>query len=257
MDRVQNIMNKAMEYRSLLDNYAYLWVDDRNEFMRQFLLYNHVLTTEEIEAHAEEGVLGNPPTLNQFKDQIDSYEKINDEVQEFKPTTLFDTWFRVDARPFQQALPNTIKKWSLMFKQHLIDHVTNSLNDLFTSSRSQTLVLRRRLRRSGQVHGSRDRGQGQTGYDGRDVRTSQADDRVVASVRTGTFGRSPPTAARISEQWKNTKKTSITAKQQVAPLQANKVANISKKSADFDVRQHKFREEFRKILPFLYICEAP
>ena len=72
MDRIQNIMNKCMEYRNSFDNYAYLWVDDRNEFMRQFLLYNHVLTTEEIEAHAEDGVPECPPTLAQFKDQVSS-----------------------------------------------------------------------------------------------------------------------------------------------------------------------------------------
>ena len=70
MDRVQNVMNKACEYRNSFDNYAYLWVDDRNEFMRQFLLYNHVLTTEEIEAHAEDGVPECPPTLEQFKEQV-------------------------------------------------------------------------------------------------------------------------------------------------------------------------------------------
>ena len=39
-------------------------------------------------------------------------------------------WFRVDNRPFKNALRNIVKRWSLMFKQHLIDHVTNSLNDL-------------------------------------------------------------------------------------------------------------------------------
>ena len=70
MDRVQTIMSKAQDYRNSFDNYAYLWVDDRKEFMRQFLLYNHVLTTEEIEAHAEEGVPECPPTLDQFKEQV-------------------------------------------------------------------------------------------------------------------------------------------------------------------------------------------
>jgi len=57
--------------------------------------------------------------------------------------------------------------------------------------------------------------------------------------------------------WNNTKKTAITVKQMVAPLQANEVANIRKKSASFDVRQHKFREIFRKIAPFFYNCEDP
>jgi dynein heavy chain len=70
MDRINNIMNKAIEYRNSFDNYAYLWVDDRNEFMRQFLLYNHVLTQEEIEAHADDSVPENPPTLKQFKEQV-------------------------------------------------------------------------------------------------------------------------------------------------------------------------------------------
>ena len=55
MDRVQNIMSKACDYRNSFDHYAYLWVDDRNEFMRQFLIYGHVLTPEEIETHADEG----------------------------------------------------------------------------------------------------------------------------------------------------------------------------------------------------------
>ena len=70
LDRVTNVMNKAAEYRSSFNIYEYLWVDDRHEFMQQFLLYGHVLTAEEIEQHAEEGVPENPPTLEQFKEQV-------------------------------------------------------------------------------------------------------------------------------------------------------------------------------------------
>ena len=36
----------------------------------------------------------------------------------------------VDPQPFKQALLNIIKRWSFMFKEHLISHVTTSLNDL-------------------------------------------------------------------------------------------------------------------------------
>lgn len=43
---------------------------------------------------------------------------------------VIDRWFRIDCRKFRQAFLNTIKRWSLMFKQHLIDHVTNSLKEL-------------------------------------------------------------------------------------------------------------------------------
>ena len=62
--------NSGLFFFHSFDNYAYLWVDDRNEFMKQFLTYGHVLTSEEIEAHAEEGVPENPPTLDMFKEQV-------------------------------------------------------------------------------------------------------------------------------------------------------------------------------------------
>jgi len=61
----------------------------------------------------------------------------------------------------------------------------------------------------------------------------------------------------LPEQWNNTKKLAISIKQQVAPLQANEVANIRRKLADFDARQQEFREEFRKIAAFAYSCPNP
>jgi len=70
MDHIQNIMSKACDYRNSFDHYAYLWVDDRGESLQQFLMYNHVLTTEELETHGDEGVPECPPTLQQFKDQV-------------------------------------------------------------------------------------------------------------------------------------------------------------------------------------------
>jgi len=57
--------------------------------------------------------------------------------------------------------------------------------------------------------------------------------------------------------WTNTKKTAIAVKQQVAPLQASEVANIRKRTAAFDVRQHEFREVFRRIEPLEYSCANP
>ncbi len=136
MSRIETIMSKAAEYRNSFDRFSYLWGDDRKEFMRQFLLYNHVLTAEEIEAHAETGVPENPPTLAQFKEQIDNYEKLYEEVEGLQSGTVLESWFRIDSRPFKQALLNIIKRWSLMFKDHLIKHVTErSDENLFKLSR--------------------------------------------------------------------------------------------------------------------------
>ena len=122
---VNNAIVLASEYCSSLQKYSYLWVDDRQEFMQQFLTYGHVLTAEEIEQHGDEGIPESPPTLEQFKMQVDTYEKLFIEVEQVDSTVIFDVWFRVDSRPFKQALLNTVKRWSYMFKQHLIDHVEN------------------------------------------------------------------------------------------------------------------------------------
>lgn len=42
----------------------------RSEFMRQFLLYGHVLSTEEAELYADYELKKNPPTLDNFKEQV-------------------------------------------------------------------------------------------------------------------------------------------------------------------------------------------
>ncbi|XP_070187600.1 dynein beta chain, ciliary-like isoform X2 [Littorina saxatilis] len=262
MERVHTIMTKATEYRNSYDNYAYLWVDDRNEFMRQFLLYNHVLTAEEIEAHADEGVPENPPTLAQFKEQIDTYEKIYQEAETVEGIQIFDQWFRVDAKPFKQALLNIIKRWSFMFKQHLIDHVTNSLKELGEFIKVTDTGLQKEVTEGdydGLVYVMGNLGAVRE----RQATTDEMFEPLKQTIELlKTYDQEMPEEVHMQlqelpEQWNNTKKIAITVKQQVAPLQANEVANIRRKSATFDVSQHKFRERFRAIQPFKYNCERP
>lgn len=56
---------------------------------------------------------------------MDTYEKTYEEVSKIDDIRLIDKWFRVDSKPFKTALLNIVKHWSLMFKQHLMDDVTN------------------------------------------------------------------------------------------------------------------------------------
>ena len=44
MSRVGTAVEQAARYRDSYNEYAYLWVDDRKEFLNQFLKYGHVLT---------------------------------------------------------------------------------------------------------------------------------------------------------------------------------------------------------------------
>ena len=43
-----------------------------------------MLTAEEIDAAGEEGVTETPPKLTQFKEQVDGFEAIYDEVESLK-----------------------------------------------------------------------------------------------------------------------------------------------------------------------------
>lgn len=125
MERVQSMMALCCSYRNTFSQYSYLYVEDPKEVLSQFLLYGRVLTPEEIEAHAEDGIPENPPLLHQFKSQIDSYEKLYEDVCRLEPIRVFESWMKIDVRPFKASLLNVIKKWSLMFKQHPIDYVTD------------------------------------------------------------------------------------------------------------------------------------
>ncbi len=42
----------------------------------------------------------------------------------------FQQWFRIDVRPFKTSLLLNIKRWGFAFKQHLMDHVVQSLAGL-------------------------------------------------------------------------------------------------------------------------------
>ena len=257
MDRCQNVINKALEFRNSFDSYSYLWVDDRKEFLEQFLLYNHVLTAEEMEQCGEEGVPTNPPTLQQFKEQIDTYEKIYVEVSEMEQMSFFDQWFRVDARPFKQGLLNIVKRWSLMFKQHLIEHVTQSLNDLAAFVKTTGKGLSKQVKERdyeglveciGHLMAVRDRA----------AKTDNMFEPLKEEIDLlKTYDQEMSEEVHtllqeLPEQWNNLKKVATTIKQTVAPLQATEVAVIRRKCTGFDLKQHDFRERFRKVAPLTY-----
>lgn len=57
--------------------------------------------------------------------QIDYYEDLYAEVSQMEDCRVFDGWLRVDITLFKASLLNTIKKWSWLFKEHLLTYVTN------------------------------------------------------------------------------------------------------------------------------------
>lgn len=63
---------QAHDYVGSFENYSYLWLDDRQMFLQQFLLYGRQLDPEECERlMCGEGEPNeSPPTMEQFKEQV-------------------------------------------------------------------------------------------------------------------------------------------------------------------------------------------
>uniref|UniRef100_A0ABM5FM48 Dynein axonemal heavy chain 9 isoform X2 n=1 Tax=Pogona vitticeps TaxID=103695 RepID=A0ABM5FM48_9SAUR len=262
LERVQKMISACSNYQSSFDHYSYLYVDDRKEFMHQFLLYGHVLTADEIEAHVEDGVPETPPTLQQFREQINSYEKIYEEVSHLEPVNVFDSWMKIDARPFKASLLSIIKRWSLMFKQHLIDHVTHSLADLEEFIKITERGLSKKVE-TGDYEGLVDVMGHLMAVKDRQTSTNEMFEPLKQTIELlKVYEQELPAEVHsqleeLPEKWNNVKKLAITVKQHVAPLQANEVAMLRKKCAAFDVEQHKFRERFRKEAPFRFDAINP
>uniref|UniRef100_A0A803Y768 AAA+ ATPase domain-containing protein n=1 Tax=Meleagris gallopavo TaxID=9103 RepID=A0A803Y768_MELGA len=255
MGRVQAAMAACCEYRSSFDRYSYLYGDDRKEFFRQFLLYGHILTAAEIEAHAENGVPETPPTLEQFREQIDSYEQIYEEVNRIEPVSVFHSWMKVDARPFKASLLNVVKRWSLLFKQHLIDHVTHSLTDLEEFIKVADEGLSKKVEK-GDYNGLVEIMGHLMAVKERQSITDAMFEPLKQTVELlKAYEQQLPEEVHkqleeLPEKWNNVKKQAIAVKQHVAPLQANEMAALRRSCAAFDAEQHRFRERFRKEAPF-------
>ncbi|XP_005399408.1 PREDICTED: dynein heavy chain 9, axonemal isoform X2 [Chinchilla lanigera] len=260
--RVQRMMTLCCGYRNTFSQYSYLYLEDRKEVLGQFLLYGQILTPEVIEAHAEDGIPESPPLLHHFKAQIDSYEKLYEEVCRLEPTKVFDSWMKIDVRPFKASVMNIIKKWSLMFKQHLVDYVTNSLDDLEAFIKSSESGLLKEV-------GKGDF-QGLVEIMGHLValkeRQNSTDDMFEPLKQTiellKTYDQELPEAVfkqleELPEKWNHIKKLAVTVRQQVAPLQANEVTILRQRCTAFDVEQQQFWERFHKEAPFRFDSVTP
>lgn len=69
MGRVKDAMASCCQFRNFLECYSYLYVDDRKEFMRHFLLNGHV--SQETDNFSHNCMSESLPTLDKFKEQVD------------------------------------------------------------------------------------------------------------------------------------------------------------------------------------------
>lgn len=69
MGRVKEVMSICCQFQKSLESYSYLYVDDRKEFMRHFLLYGH--GSQETGGYNNDCMSESPPSLDNFREQVD------------------------------------------------------------------------------------------------------------------------------------------------------------------------------------------
>ncbi|PNJ55829.1 DNAH11 isoform 6 [Pongo abelii] len=262
MNRVVNVINKVLDFRNTLETHAYLWVDDRAEFMKHFLLYGHAVSSDEMDAHANEEIPEQPPTLEQFKEQIDIYEALYVQMSKFDDFRVFDSWFKVDMKPFKVSLLTTIKKWSWMFQEHLLRFVIDSLNELQEFIKETDSGLQRELN-EGDHDGLVDIMGHLLAVRSRQRATDELFEPLKETITLlESYGQKMPEQVYIQleelpERWETTKKIAATVRHEVSPLHNAEVTLIRKKCILFDGKQAEFRERFRRYAPLGFNAENP
>lgn len=265
LNGVDLVMEEAAMFCRQFERYSYLWLDDRHECMEYFLEYGRMLDADEIELiqmNDPSAPKPCPPTIEAFREQIDNYESLFNEIEDIAPFQVFSSWFQVDVRPFRQALLNTVCKWGNMFKTHLVTTVTSSLMDLSNFIRKADEGLLQTVK-EGDYEGLVNIMAYLMHVKERALKTDEMFEPMQETIQLlKYYDMDIPEEVNVllqelPEQWANTKKIASTVKQQVSPLQATEVVSIRNKVAAFEIYVQQFRDVFKHYDFFRYDCKDP
>nr|XP_054596285.1 dynein axonemal heavy chain 11 [Nothobranchius furzeri] len=262
MEQVDEVLKKVRTYQMKFDFYNHLWEDDRAECLRQFLRYGRVLTAEELEASRAGLLTENPPATNNFKEQIDYYENLCAEVSQLEDFQVFDGWLRVDIKFFKASLHNIIKRWSWLFKEHLLTYVADSLDEMQTFLQATIGGLNVAVAKGdhqglvdimSHLLAVRDR------QDITDKMFELHRDSICLLEHCGVAipDHLYSQMEELPEKWNEAKKLAQKVRQEVAPMQSEEVMVLRRQCTDVEVKQTKFREKFRATAPFSYNAVNP
>lgn len=264
INRIETVIKEAKEKRDTYMEYSYLWMENKQEYLYYFLNYSRQLSNKELEMldDNEKAIKKDPPTLTQFQEQIDQYETLHDELKQISSILNFQSWFEVDISPFKLTVLTCCKRWSYLFKKHLLDHLVDSLEELnsFIEKADEVLLT--------QVH--------EGDYEGlikvmeylKLVRDRQKkNDALFEPLADITkllrqYGVIVPEASvvqlnELPEKWINTKRLALFTKQTVAPLQGMEIGKLQARIDIYERTQRDYRNYFTQMRFFAYKCDAP
>ncbi|GBP61181.1 Dynein heavy chain 17, axonemal [Eumeta japonica] len=264
--RIENSINDVIQYAKKYEKYGYLWLDDRQEVLADFLKYGRIITPEEMDRIRYETGADPPetkPTLESYQEEINKYNNLYNEVSALPTNYLFNGWLKLEMKRLNQLILNIICKWSNLYKQNLKDYVQNSLDDLeaFIAYASKELSvdladddydgLLKIMGVLGEVRSKQDQGT-DTMFDPlRDIMYVLKDYGV--EFPEDTYDQ----LDMLPEKWRNLVRLSTMVRNNIAPLQATQAALVTKRVALINLRLTMYREKYKRKDMFLECCAEP
>uniref|UniRef100_UPI0035900BF2 dynein axonemal heavy chain 17-like n=1 Tax=Myxine glutinosa TaxID=7769 RepID=UPI0035900BF2 len=255
LNNVINAIIEALDYKIVFEKFSSLWIESRTDFLTHFLIYGTSCTPAELQAQGQQTPQASPPTLEEFKNQIDYYRNIYAEVMTLKNTHIISGWFQVDCRPVKKALLTIISCWSGMFKEHLINHITKSLSELEELLRKSDAGLSK-LPDEGDHAGLMK----VLGHLLQVKQSQAATDNMFEPIKQTIallkhYGQELPESVytqlqNLPDCWDKTKKLAMRMKQDASPLLLAEMAVMQEKCVQFQNKLHDFYKWFVIKAPF-------
>jgi dynein heavy chain len=247
-------IRNAQKFSDEFNKYSYLWMTDKKVHLENFIKYGRSITADEME-EIESGNLEikeKRPTLNDFKDTIESYSQLYDSIEHIDHLHNINSWLRVNLKDLKYSLLNSICKWSYLFKQFLQNKVIDDLNELedFIADSTELLqtepsdedyeLLLRILKTLSQIN----------------ERERQTDEmfeplkeivEMLKNYEVSFEDRISDQFAELPEKWITLKKLGVFVKTNISSVQAYQVDLIKKKITLFDIRTKLYHEKFMKM----------
>ena len=200
------------------------------------------------------------PTLEQFKEQVDYFEDLHREVKDLEISNVFNNWLRVDVNPLKMTILTNIKKWSYLFKKHLLDNVSDSLKNLdaFIERAEEGLMCqlipgdyKALIKVMSILKEIKDR---QSKTD----RMFHPLEEIINLLRD--YGMIIPEhitvfMEELPEKWSSTKRLSVTARQAVQPLEGVEMGKLKNKVECYEKSQKEYRTKFIRSKFFNQYCK--
>ena len=260
IERVERTIASANETKNNYLQYSYLWLESKSDYMDNFLTYARQLDDNDIQKlQAGEKIKQVKPKLADFQREINHFESIYEDIKKLDKSLEFSSWFKVDVNPLKTTLQMCVKKWSYLFKKHLIDMVVTSLAELDNFLEEAEIGLQSQIsegdydglvKMMGFIKAVKNR---QSKYDHLFGEMS----KIISLLQNFNVlipEKSLQQLAVLPDKWVTVKQLSSVSKHLISTLTNIEVSKLTLKIECYEKRQKNFRMNFLSLELFSYSC---